>query len=188
MKKTLKKVLSLALAIISIFTLSLTAFAFSIEEAKAAALKDAGFNAAQVNFIRAEYDREDKNYEVDFKVDGIEYDYDFNKDGKIIGISKDFFEFYKPDRSKDIGKDAAKEKAFAAVGAKSSSARVEYDREDHEYEVNFSADGKRYEVTVSADGTVLEQSWEGVAGAGSTNAFIAFFQKIIEFFRNLFKF
>ncbi len=62
------------------------------EEAKAAALKDAGLTEADVTNLTTDLDRDDGvlKYEVDFHSGGVEYDYDINAEtGKIISVDKD---------------------------------------------------------------------------------------------------
>lgn len=64
----------------------------SLEDAKSIALKDAGFDASQVQFTSTELDTDDgiEKYEIDFINDGYEYEYDINaKTGEIIEKSKD---------------------------------------------------------------------------------------------------
>lgn len=50
------------------------------DAAKEAALKDAGYAAADVTELEAELDQDDPtvHYDVDFKADGMEYDYDID--------------------------------------------------------------------------------------------------------------
>lgn len=65
----------------------------SYDDAKNAALKDAALNSKDVQFIRCELDRDDGilKYEVEFKKDGVEYEYDINADtGEILWVDKDY--------------------------------------------------------------------------------------------------
>lgn len=65
----------------------------SYDEAKAAALKHAGFNNEDVKFLRCELDRDDGvlKYEVEFTKDGVEYEYDINANtGEILWVDKDY--------------------------------------------------------------------------------------------------
>lgn len=62
------------------------------EEAKAIAVKHAGVSPENVNFYKVELDYDDgqKVYEIEFYVDGIEYDYEINAlSGKIIKYERD---------------------------------------------------------------------------------------------------
>ena len=71
-KKNFKKLSSLALSLLLIFSLSLSAFAadISAEQAKVIALADAGYRQADVAYIRAgvDYDNGVKEYDVEFLV------------------------------------------------------------------------------------------------------------------------
>lgn len=63
------------------------------DEAKSIALKDAGLNEADVNFLRSELDLDDGllKYEVEFNSNGVEYEYDINADtGEILWVDKDY--------------------------------------------------------------------------------------------------
>ena len=59
-----------------------------LETAKAAAIEAAGFTAEEVSFLSAELDKRNGNeyYDIDFRADGKEYDYDVDAlTGMIIG-------------------------------------------------------------------------------------------------------
>ena len=63
-----------------------------VERAKSIALNHAGFSASSVRFVKVELDTDDgiRIYEVDFKVNGIEYDYDIDaRTGAILSIDID---------------------------------------------------------------------------------------------------
>lgn len=63
------------------------------DEAKQAALKHAGINAADAKFAKTELDRDDAipHYEIEFRVGRIEYEYEVNaKTGSVIASEKDF--------------------------------------------------------------------------------------------------
>lgn len=65
----------------------------SEEAAEEIALEHAGFTSDQVQQLRTEldYDRGKPEYEVDFRVDRWEYDYDIDAEtGKILSFDKDF--------------------------------------------------------------------------------------------------
>lgn len=62
------------------------------EEAKAAALKHAGVNAADARFEKTELDRDDAipHYEIEFRAGRVEYEYEINaKTGSVIASEKD---------------------------------------------------------------------------------------------------
>lgn len=61
-------------------------------EAKAIALKHAGFTEDQVTYLRADYEIDDgvPQYEVSFHQNGREYDYEINaEDGTVISFDKE---------------------------------------------------------------------------------------------------
>ncbi len=103
MKKNLKKTLSLALAIMMIFAVSITAFAADItkDQAQQIALKDAGYAAADVINLKVWQDNDDgvKVWEVDFLVEENrlykEYDYEIRvSDGVILEKDWDYEDDY----------------------------------------------------------------------------------------------
>lgn len=60
------------------------------EQVKALALKHAGFSAEDVFKLRAEYDRKDNHWEVEFIHNGWEYEYDIDAvSGEILTFEKD---------------------------------------------------------------------------------------------------
>ena len=90
MTKTTKRALSIVLTIIMTLSLFVTAFAaITLDEAKAIALKDAGFAESEVQFVTAKDDKEDKEFEIEFYQGKAEYDYSVNYEGKIVAFSFD---------------------------------------------------------------------------------------------------
>ena len=62
------------------------------EEAKTIALTHAGVSPEQVRFLRVGFDRDDRipQYEVEFVIDGWEYEYDIHAEtGEILSFDKD---------------------------------------------------------------------------------------------------
>ncbi len=108
MKKNLIKVLSIALVVVSLFSLSFSAFAADISaaEAKNIALKDAGYSAQEVIRIRAEYDIDDgrKVWNIDFLAEDekgrvLDYDYEINAaDGRILERDWEYEDDLYPER------------------------------------------------------------------------------------------
>lgn len=65
----------------------------SAEQAKEAALKHAGVNAADARFEKTELDRDDAipHYEIEFRAGRVEYEYEVNaKTGSVIASEKDY--------------------------------------------------------------------------------------------------
>lgn len=201
MKKNLRKILSLTLVLIIALSLSLTAFGASItaEDAKAIALKDAGYSEAEVVFIKVELDYDDgvKEYEVEFDVYGTdvvyEYEYDIRvSDGKILSKDVDVERIKVPgtnpgtstEPTKDIGKQAALEAAYKAFGFTASEVKlieVEKDYEDGVlvYEIEFA---KGYDCEYSCD--VIAAT--GAVVDMETDLSRSIFDKIELFFKVLF--
>lgn len=194
MKKNFKKLSSLALSLLLIFSLSLSAFAadISAEQAKAIALADAGYKQADVAYIRAgvDYDNGVKEYDVEFLVKNadayLEYDYEVRAaDGKILSKDRDVEKINASAvGSGDIGKDAAVEAAYAAFGFSAAEVKLikaQKDRDDGVvvYEVEYAKgyDCKYSVEVLAASGKVIDKEKDV-----SRN----FFDKVELFFEVLF--
>lgn len=106
---TMKKLISIVLAVAAILTMATTAFAappanlISEDEAKAIALEHAGFSAEEVKFTKVQLDFDDGRYEyeIEFNV-GYEKEYDYTvnaENGAILEFDLDIdrpdgFEFF----------------------------------------------------------------------------------------------
>ncbi len=93
MKKNLRKVSALVLALFLLFSLSFFAFAADISKDQAIdiALGDAGYSASDVVYVNAKFDHDDglRKWDVDFLVEeqGLYRDYDYEisaADGRIL--------------------------------------------------------------------------------------------------------
>lgn len=205
MKKNLKKLSSLALSLLLVSGLSVSAFAaeVSAEKAKEIAVSDAGYKAADVAYIRAEadYDNGVKEYEVEFLVkgEGVNYEFDYEvraADGKILSKEKDVERAKAPVAEKaqpkaavpvsagDVGKEAAVKAAYEAFGVKAEDVKLikavkDYDDGVVVYDVEF-AEGYDYKYScevVAASGKVVDKDKDV-----SRN----FFDKVELFFEVLF--
>ena len=192
MKKNVKKLLSSALALLLVFSLSVPALAadISADKAKSIALENAGYKQSQVSALRAELDYDDgvKYYDVSFYVknaDGSYNEYDYNvkaSDGRILskdvereGARSASQSSAKPasDSNADIGAEAAKNAALKhfgvkAVDVKFFNVRKDYDDGRAVYDVEFC---KPYSVKYSCDvvassGAVRDAEQEVVRGFG----------------------
>ncbi len=215
MKKNLKKLSSLALSLLLVFSLSLSAFAaeVSAEQAKAIALGDAGYNAADAVYVRAEvdYDRGAKEYDVEFLVkgDGVNYEFDYEvraADGKILSKEKDVErakapaaqpkaeqpkaaekaqpKAANPAPAGDIGKDAAVKAAYEAFGVKAEEVKLIKAHKDYD-------DGAYHYDVEFAKGYDYKYSCEVLAANGKVvdkekDVSRNFFDKVELFFEVLF--
>ena len=153
-----------------------------LEAAKQAALNHAGVSASQATFLEAEYDYDDGRmvYEVEFHVNGTEYEYEIDaqtgdvikhkteQNGTNTGGSS-------ANTSSYIGESAAKAAALKHAGVSESSTKycnawLEYDDGRPEcYEVEFMAGNTRYEYKIALTApTVLESEQESYGGSGSS--------------------
>ena len=155
------------------------------EAAKTAALKHAGFSASQVTFLDAEYDYDDGRmiYEVEFHVNGTEYDYDIDAlTGAVVkyqseknGTNTSGSSSSSTDTSAYIGESAAKTAALNHAGVKESSTKycnawLEWDDGRPEcYEVEFMVNNTRYEYKIAlTSATVLESEQETYSNSGNS--------------------
>lgn len=148
------------------------------EKAKSIALEAAGVTASQVQNLRVERDYDDGQleYEIEFYVNGTEYDYVISGvDGKILqqdveqeGGSQTTqpTQPTPPSTGSDIGAEKAKSIALNAAGVTASQvqnlkAEKDYDDGRLEYEVEFYVGTTEYDYTISGtDGTILSQNKE----------------------------
>lgn len=145
------------------------------EKAKSIALEAAGVTASQVQNLRVERDYDDGQleYEIEFYVNGTEYDYVISGvDGKILqqdveqeGGSQTT-QPTQPSAGSDIGAEKAKSIALNAAGVTASQvqnlkAEKDYDDGRLEYEVEFYVGTTEYDYTISGtDGAILGQNKE----------------------------
>ncbi len=150
----------------------------SAEKAKEIALKHAGVQADKAVFEIVHLDKDDGvyEYEVDFRVGNIEYDYEINAlTGKVIDFDKEVA-FQKPqsntkpnvkpennasnNNSENISVQKAKEIALAhsKLSAENVSfLKAEFDKEDNAYEVEFVSGNFDYEYEIDAKtGKILD--------------------------------
>lgn len=156
-----------------------------VEAAKTAALKHADFSASQVTFLDAEYDYDDGRmiYEVEFHVNGTEYDYDIDAlTGAVVkyqseksGTNTSGSSSSSADTSAYIGESAAKTAALNHAGVKESSTKycnawLEWDDGRPEcYEVEFMVNNTRYEYKIAlTSATVLESEQETYSNSGNS--------------------
>lgn len=148
----------------------------SLDEAKEAALSDAGLEENAVTFIKTKLDCENRRqvYDIEFYSADTEYDYEINAvDGTIRERNTDIFRIQTDNLSaevnsaeKYIGIDTAKEIALNHAGltvdnVSFSKAKLENDDRSYEYDIDFYYGTIEYEYTIDAvNGDVLEFSSE----------------------------
>ncbi len=123
----------------------------STEKAKEIALNHAGIKNPQN--LKVELDREDQEYSVEFTYNGYEYEYEINAvTGKIIKSEKELDESASRNSNTNfISSDKAKEIALNHAGIKNpQNLKVELDRDDQEYSVEFLYNGYEYEYEINA--------------------------------------
>lgn len=153
--------------------------------AKSAAYKHAGVKESDVYTCSCELDREHSItvYEVEFKANGYEYDYDINAvTGEVVKYSKEADDDYvapkktgttsnteqKQETSQsprettgnDIGASAAKEVALKHAGVsdiRDYECELDYEHGKAVYEISFKANGYEYDYEIDAsNGAVLK--------------------------------
>ncbi len=145
----------------------------SAAKAKEIALKHAGIASDKVSYIKAEYDYDDglRKYEVEFRVENVEYDYEINAvTGAVVSYEKDIEGGRKNQNvsgsnnanttttaqsNEVISASKAKEIALKHAGVNASEAafvKAEYDFDDGVklYEVEFCVGRVEYEYEINA--------------------------------------
>lgn len=168
MKKVVKRVSVLALALVLAMAMTVGSFAgtMSTSKAKSMALKNVGLTKTQVKYMEAEYD--DGKYEVEFtkKSNGAEYSFEYSRGGTLLEKSVDYRVKKRTGSSDLISKTTAKNKVKKFGGFKSSTlknAKVYKEKDDGQYiyEVKFKTSKWRYDYDVQAKtGKILEWSKE----------------------------
>ena len=156
-------------------------------KAKEIALKHAGVSAADANWLRVELERDDGNweYQVEFWVGNVEYDYEIDAvTGKILEHDHDI-ENYTPNKETTtkvpvgdkIGEAKAKEIAFTHAKVAAGDAthlKVKLARDDGrwEYQIEFWVGNVEYDYEIDAySGKILD--WDRdveYKAPGSTNS------------------
>ncbi len=137
--------------------------AITLEEAKSIALKDAGLTTADFVKTKQDYDDGRLVYEIDFRGNDKEYEYDIEAStGRIL--KTDVEPYFSPvnnnaqQNTQQTAVTAAEAEEIALKDAGFTKANVTYihthnDRDDGrvEYDVEFLANGAKYEYTIGAD-------------------------------------
>ena len=141
-----------------------------LEKAKEIALADAGFSAEQVTFKRAKREKEHgiAIYEIKFKKDGREYEYEIHAGTGVVLKSKgkSAAETTQPSQANgagEIGLEKAKgialtDAGFTAEQVRFKKAKQKRDDGVTKYEIEFVKDGREYKYEINADtGAILKR-------------------------------
>ena len=170
--KKMKKLFCIA-AILSILLILCCTAAFAEggpvdrDGARDVALADAGLKEKDVSKLRIEHDRDDGRevYEVEFRADGIRYEYVVEAEsGRILELEIK----RSPDaKGKKVDLEGAKKMALESAGLKEDEvvfAKAKQQKDDGRqiFDIEFYVEGDRvYEYEIDKQtGTVLEEHWE----------------------------
>lgn len=140
----------------------------TLNQAKQIAFKHAKVNGKNAKFDDAEYDRKDNEYELEFIVNGTEYEYDINaSNGKVKKAKKEAVKkaakkktSAKKQTVKYISLSKAKNIAFkhAKVNGKNAKfSEQELDKGDRKFELEFTLNNVKYDYEIQAvTGKVLK--------------------------------
>lgn len=140
----------------------------TVQEAREAALKDAGLEESEVTFIKTKLDQDDGAmvYDIEFYTASEEFDYEVDAlTGKVLSADRDIDGFARPAQSGSyLTSEQAQDKVLEHVGMTADEVtfrKVELDHDDGRmiYEIELLAAGRKYEYEVDAqDGSIL--SWD----------------------------
>ena len=135
--------------------------AASITEAEAqqAAFSHAGISGATV--IKAEYDRDDNKYEIEFIAGNYKYEYEISaSDGRVTESEKEAVK--SSGTAYSVSADEARQKALSHAGVTDPyEFEIDYDRDDNKYEVEFKSGGYEYSYDINAaTGEILKSEKE----------------------------
>ena len=164
----MKKIVALVLAFVLMFALSITAFAdnkeLSLEEAKKIALDYVGAKEEEAEFTRAHKDYENGRevYDIEFWVDGTEYDMDVDvRTGKITDYSEEIH-FTGTGRAAENTSNGMRTEEEAMQKARERAKltedqldyvkhiQLDYEHGREVYEVEFYCGGYEYNIDVDA--------------------------------------
>lgn len=183
MKKTFAAVLALiTITVAAAVHASAAAKKITEDQAKEIAFKDAGVSADAAERVTVKLEKDDgvSEYDIEFYIGNMEYDYEISAEtGKILSKSVDE-ENERPapsatEEKTKITREEAKAIAFKDAGIKASEAERVKVKTDHEngvrvYEIEFYAGNTEYEYEISVkDGKILSKSKE-TKNAAAANA------------------
>ena len=128
-------------------------------EAQQAAFSHAGVSGATV--IKAEYDRDDNKYEIEFIAGSYKYEYEISaSDGRVFESEKEAVK--SSGTAYSVSADEARQKALSHAGVTDPyEFEIDYDRDDNKYEVEFKSGGYEYSYDINAaTGEILKSEKE----------------------------
>ena len=128
-------------------------------EAQQAAFSHAGVSGATV--IKAEYDRDDNKYEIEFIAGSYKYEYEISAaDGRVTESEKEAVK--SSGTAYSVSADEARQKALSHAGVTDPyEFEIDYDRDDNKYEVEFKSGGYEYSYDINAaTGEILKSEKE----------------------------
>lgn len=141
----------------------------SLDEAKSIALKEAKLESADFKKVKLDYDDNKPIYEIEFKYDGKEYEYEIDgKTGVILESDVEYEGNYKNNTSEKYNVTAEEAENIALENANISRSSVKYihsyiGRHNAKlvYEVEFEVGNIEYEYKIDVDnGEVLKNNME----------------------------
>lgn len=121
-------------------------------EAQQAAFSHAGVSGATV--IKAEYDREDNKYEIEFIAGSYKYEYEISAaDGRVLKSEKEAVKssVSSSGTAYSVSADDAKQTALSHAGVTNpNELEIDYDRDENKYEIEFKSGGYEYSYDINA--------------------------------------
>ena len=117
-------------------------------EAQQAAFSHAGVSGATV--IKAEYDRDDNKYEIEFIAGSYKYEYEISAaDGRVIESEKEAVK--SSGTAYSVSADDVKQTALSHAGVTNpNELEIDYDRDENKYEIEFKSGGYEYSYDINA--------------------------------------
>ena len=121
-------------------------------EAQQAAFSHAGVSGATV--VKAEYDREDNKYEIEFIAGSYKYEYEISAaDGRVLKSEKEAVKssVSSSGTAYSVSADDAKQTALSHAGVTNpNELEIDYDRDENKYEIEFKSGGYEYSYDINA--------------------------------------
>ena len=121
-------------------------------EAQQAAFSHAGVSGATV--IKAEYDRDDNKYEIEFIAGSYKYEYEISAaDGRVLKSEKEAVKssVSSSGTAYSVSADDAKQTALSHAGVTNpNELEIDYDRDENKYEIEFKSGGYEYSYDINA--------------------------------------